>query len=250
MNSSPTSPLMSIGRFAALTGLPITTLRHYDEIGLLRPAKVDHDTGYRRYLPAQAVTAGLIRRLRERDVPIAEVIELLEAIGDPARLALLLEAQAARLAMAAAAAAEAQEQFTHLAKELFDMATTTAEQVVGPLAAVRIFCRDLDVARRFYRDQLGLTELTVDSRWVVYDVGSAQLIVEPVPEGEPEGDAVGRFAGFSFAVTDVDAACAELAARGVKIVGQPEVQPWGGTLAHVADPDGNVITLVKYPEKG
>jgi predicted enzyme related to lactoylglutathione lyase len=63
-------------------------------------------------------------------------------------------------------------------------------------------------------------------------------------------DDVGRFAGFSFAVDDAGAACAELAARGVKIVGEPEVQPWGGILAHVADPDGNVITLVKYPNKG
>jgi DNA-binding transcriptional MerR regulator len=249
MESSPTNRLMSIGRFAALTALPITTLRHYDEIGLLRPAQVDQDTGYRRYLPTQAVTAGLIRRLRELDVPIGEVIELLEGIGDPDRLAVLLDAQAVRLANAAATAAEAQDRFTHLTREISDMATTTADQVVGPLAAVRIFCRDLEVARRFYRDQLGLTELSVNRHWVVYDVGSAQLIVEPVPEGESEGD-VGRFAGFSFSVADAASACAELAARGVKIVGHPEVQPWGGTLAHVEDPDGNVITLAQYPDKG
>jgi DNA-binding transcriptional MerR regulator len=249
MDPSTTKRLMSIGRFAALTGLPITTLRHYDEIGLLRPAQVDQDTGYRRYLPTQAVTAGVIRRLRELDVPIGEIVELLEATGDPDRLAVLLDAQAVRLANAAATAAEAQDRFTHLATEISNMATTTADQVVGPLAAVRIFCRDLDVARRFYRDQLALTELTVDHRWVVYDVGTAQLIVEPVPEGESEHD-VGRFAGFSFSVTDAASACAELVARGVKIVGKPEVQPWGGTLAYIADPDGNVITLVQYPEKG
>jgi DNA-binding transcriptional MerR regulator len=53
MDASLTTRLMSIGRFAALTGLPITTLRHYDEIGLLRPAEVDHDPGYRRYRPTR-----------------------------------------------------------------------------------------------------------------------------------------------------------------------------------------------------
>jgi hypothetical protein len=37
-----------------------SALRHYDEIGLLRPAHVDPDTGYRRYHPGQARRAGLI----------------------------------------------------------------------------------------------------------------------------------------------------------------------------------------------
>jgi MerR family regulatory protein len=41
--------LMTIGRFARLTGLSIGTLRHYDEVGLLTPAAVDHASGYRRY---------------------------------------------------------------------------------------------------------------------------------------------------------------------------------------------------------
>ncbi len=37
---------LSIGRFARLTGLSIHALRHYDEVGLLRPDMVDPDTGY------------------------------------------------------------------------------------------------------------------------------------------------------------------------------------------------------------
>lgn len=37
--------LMSIGRFARLTGLTVKALRHYDEVGLLRPAAVDAETG-------------------------------------------------------------------------------------------------------------------------------------------------------------------------------------------------------------
>jgi DNA-binding transcriptional MerR regulator len=41
--------LMTIGRFARLTGLPIDTLRHYDEVGLLLPASVDASSGYRRH---------------------------------------------------------------------------------------------------------------------------------------------------------------------------------------------------------
>ena len=43
--------LLSIGRFARLTGLSIGALRHYHELGLLQPAAVDPMTGYRSYAP-------------------------------------------------------------------------------------------------------------------------------------------------------------------------------------------------------
>jgi DNA-binding transcriptional MerR regulator len=39
--------MFSIGEFSRLGGVSVRTLRHYDEIGLLRPATVDPDTGYR-----------------------------------------------------------------------------------------------------------------------------------------------------------------------------------------------------------
>ena len=45
--------MFSIGEFARLGGVSARTLRHYDEIGLLRPTTVDPDTGYRGYTAAQ-----------------------------------------------------------------------------------------------------------------------------------------------------------------------------------------------------
>lgn len=45
--------MFSIGEFARLGGVSVRTLRHYDEIGLLRPATVDQDTGYRGYTADQ-----------------------------------------------------------------------------------------------------------------------------------------------------------------------------------------------------
>jgi DNA-binding transcriptional MerR regulator len=47
--------MFSIGEFARYGGVSARTLRHYDEIGLLQPATVDPDTGYRGYLAAQQV---------------------------------------------------------------------------------------------------------------------------------------------------------------------------------------------------
>jgi hypothetical protein len=54
--------LLSIGRFAHFTGLTVKALRHYDSVGLLRPASVDPHTGYRRYAPDSARRGRFARR--------------------------------------------------------------------------------------------------------------------------------------------------------------------------------------------
>src|SRR6516162_3387186 len=46
-------------------------LRYYHEIGVLEPASVDPDTGYRRYSREQAARARLIARLRSVEVTAA-----------------------------------------------------------------------------------------------------------------------------------------------------------------------------------
>lgn len=78
-----TDELIPIGRFARLSGLSIGALRHYDELGLLRPADVDQFTGYRRYRPDQLDIARAIGRLRDLEVPIEEIRDVLAA-DDPA----------------------------------------------------------------------------------------------------------------------------------------------------------------------
>ncbi|MEU7838406.1 MULTISPECIES: MerR family transcriptional regulator [unclassified Nonomuraea] len=69
--------LLPIGQFARLTRLSVKQLRHYDEIGLLRPACVDTATGYRYYRAAQARTAMSIGLLRSLDVPLPVVGQVL-----------------------------------------------------------------------------------------------------------------------------------------------------------------------------
>jgi DNA-binding transcriptional MerR regulator len=72
-----TEELLPIGRFSRLSGLTIKALRHYDEIGLLRPARVDGSSGYRYYAVAQVREAEGIRRLRSLEVPLDEIRGLL-----------------------------------------------------------------------------------------------------------------------------------------------------------------------------
>lgn len=80
---------VAIGEFSRLTYLSVKTLHHYHDVGLLEPADVDPATGYRRYGLDQVRAAHLIRRLRDLDMPVAEVREVLAAPDEATRDATL-----------------------------------------------------------------------------------------------------------------------------------------------------------------
>ncbi|HEX9552373.1 MAG TPA: helix-turn-helix domain-containing protein, partial [Streptosporangiaceae bacterium] len=64
---------MSIGEFARLSRLSPKALRLYDELGLLPPAQVDPDSGYRWYAAGQLDNARLVASLRQIGVPLAQI---------------------------------------------------------------------------------------------------------------------------------------------------------------------------------
>jgi DNA-binding transcriptional MerR regulator len=88
---------LPIGRFARVTGLTVRALRHYHELGLLEPARVDTDTGYRLYELDQAEDAELIRRLRELGLPLGEIRAILAGADALERLRAHREHLAARI---------------------------------------------------------------------------------------------------------------------------------------------------------
>lgn len=118
--------------------------------------------------------------------------------------------------------------------------------MLGPIDTIRLFTKNAAKAAAFYRDALGLREAVSDDAIAVFDTGGTKLMLEAVDGADAE-DLVGRFTGVSFAVADIRAAVSTLDAKGVKFDGRPELQPWGGALAHFFDPDGNILTLVQYP---
>lgn len=73
---------VSIGEFARRSRLSLKALRLYGERGVLVPSRVDQASGYRYYDTAQLDQARLIVMLRELQLPLAAVKELLAA--DPA----------------------------------------------------------------------------------------------------------------------------------------------------------------------
>src|SRR5712691_8574293 len=65
--------LLTIGSFARAARLSPKALRLYDDLGLLRPARVDPLTGYRLYDPCQLEQARLVAWLRRIGMPLARI---------------------------------------------------------------------------------------------------------------------------------------------------------------------------------
>jgi protein phosphatase len=71
--------LLTIGEFARLSRLSPKALRLYDELGLLRPARVDEWSGYRYYAPSQLERARLVAWLRRLGMPLAQIGAVVES---------------------------------------------------------------------------------------------------------------------------------------------------------------------------
>ena len=70
---------LSIGDFSRMTFLSVKALRLYQEAGLLIPAEVDPETGYRKYDLSQVPTAQVIRRLKYLGMPLEQIKAVIEA---------------------------------------------------------------------------------------------------------------------------------------------------------------------------
>ncbi len=68
---------MQIKEFARLSGVSVRTLHYYDEIGLLRPASVDEQTGYRFYDENSLLRMQEVLFYRELDFPLKSIVEIL-----------------------------------------------------------------------------------------------------------------------------------------------------------------------------
>ncbi len=106
---------------------------------------------------------------------------------------------------------------------------------------VTVSVSDLDRAIAFYRDSLGFELLYAapEFHYASFALGDVRFSIAVSPDER----FVGRHTGIGFYVADVDAAHAELAARGVNFTMPPGKQPWGGYMAMFTDPDGNCFYL-------
>ena len=133
------------------SGLSVDALRHYDEVGVLKPASVDPRTSYRRYQAVQLRDARLICQLRGVDLPVEEVRTVLQADG-PEHVREILRRHQRRLA----------ERTDALEKMLATSAAYVEKGVPLPsprgcrVVQVMVSTRDRDESVRFYTEAFGL----------------------------------------------------------------------------------------------
>ena len=105
---------------------------------------------------------------------------------------------------------------------------------------------DLERSRRFYADELGLPIYREfgegPTRGTVFYTGGGFLEVSGGSAGQPS-DTVQLW----LQVRDLDAAHAELEARGVAIKRPPQLEPWGLKEMWIEDPDGLRIAVIEIP---
>lgn len=131
---------------------------------------------------------------------------------------------------------------------------TASEATSWPkgITTVTLFVDDLAATRQFYMDVFGLPVIFEDPDSAVFRFGGMLinlLKVEAAPELiEPArvapSDAGSRFQ-FTIDVDDVDAMCAELTRRGVKLLNGPMDRPWGVRTASFVDPGGHIWEIAK-----
>ena len=89
--------MLKIGEFSKLSRVSVRMLRHYDEIGLLKPAATDRFTDYRYYREDQLPTAGRIAALKDMGFSLADIVRILDIYDDRAQLEGFLSARRAEL---------------------------------------------------------------------------------------------------------------------------------------------------------
>lgn len=71
--------MLKIGEFSRMSRVSIQTLRHYDDLGLLKPSQVDTFTGYRYYQPNQLLQLYRILALKDLGFSLEQIARLLES---------------------------------------------------------------------------------------------------------------------------------------------------------------------------
>jgi protein phosphatase len=224
--------LVTIGAFARLTQLSPKALRLYDDLGLLRPAAVDGDSGYRYYRPAQAERARLIAWLRRLGLPLAQIGEVLAL--SPEAAAAVVQEHRARLAVQTA-------ERDRLAGFLIDYLTKGSVMTIGLRCAGRT---EMGLVRPTNEDSVYAgTRLVAVADGVSGPAGQAAsaAATEALQSWNPSGDLL---AALSSIVGTVVQAVQEVKAEGEAVTTVTALL-WAGedrlALVHIGDTRAYVL---------
>jgi catechol 2,3-dioxygenase-like lactoylglutathione lyase family enzyme len=115
------------------------------------------------------------------------------------------------------------------------------------IGAITMFTEDLEQSKSFYQNVFGLPVYFEDADSAVFKLDNTLINLLRIPAARDligPGTVASREAGsrfqFTIGVDDVDAVCAELKRRGVKLLNGPMDRPWGVRTASFTDPGGHI----------
>ena len=115
------------------------------------------------------------------------------------------------------------------------------------IAAISLFVEDLPASKQFYADVFDVPMVYEDDNSAVFKFGAVMinlLLSTAAHDLIGPAQVAARDAGsrlqLSIFVDDVDAACADLVARGVELINGPIDREWGMRTACFADPGGHL----------
>jgi catechol 2,3-dioxygenase-like lactoylglutathione lyase family enzyme len=133
-----------------------------------------------------------------------------------------------------------------------DQTTKGAGSWAKGIFAITLFVEDLQATKEFYRKVFDLPVDYEDDNSAVFKFGDTLInllkttaageLIEPAQVASRES---GSCFVFTIHVNDVDAMCAELIARGVKLLNGPMDRPWGIRTASFIDPGGHIWEIAK-----
>ena len=120
---------------------------------------------------------------------------------------------------------------------------------IGELESILLFVSDLDAAKRFYVDLLGLPIIFEDGIVVVLKTGSGRVVLHRNDSGHddrgifPGGVGATGFA-VRFSVDDPDVWELEVNQRGFPVLWKTQEASWGRFVV-IGDPDGRPVVLAR-----
>lgn len=119
--------------------------------------------------------------------------------------------------------------------------------MIDNLAGVIVWTDNLPAMTAFYRDTLALPVHSARPHFVAFQMGAARFSIGTHAEVQGPARESVRVT-VNFGVADIAAAHARLVERGVSFVRPPEREHWGGWVASLRDPDGNLVQLLQQPD--
>lgn len=89
--------MLKIGHFAQIGQVTVKTLHHYDRLGILKPARIDPENGYRYYSASQLNDLVSILTLKDLDLSLEQIAEILKGSLKPTDLLGILKMKQAEL---------------------------------------------------------------------------------------------------------------------------------------------------------